>query len=67
MNEYMTKINYTNLSVHHIIALKDREDLAYADFNLITLCEHHHKIVENNPKFIKMLMDIAKEQNEKNF
>lgn len=65
MTEYMKKYNYTDLSVHHILPLKDREDLAFADHNLITLCSYHHNMVEDNSKFIKILMDIAVEQIEK--
>ena len=35
--------NYFDISVHHIEKVKDRPDLFLDDYNLICLCEEHHK------------------------
>ena len=38
-----------NLQVHHLHKRNDRPDLRYDMDNLITLCEAHHKKLENLP------------------
>lgn len=39
---------YDNVEVHHIEKLKDREDLFLDDFNLVCLCQEHHKKADSN-------------------
>ena len=43
----LRRFNPDDLEVHHIVKLKDDEDLAYEDTNLITLCSYHHKLADN--------------------
>ena len=38
-----------NLQVHHLRKRNDRPDLSYDMDNLITLCETHHKQLEDLP------------------
>lgn len=54
----MRLFNAINVQVHHIIKIKDNPDLAFEDSNLITLCRYHHELVEDKPKYIKMLQDL---------
>ena len=39
-------INYNNLEVHHIVALKDDSSLLLDNYNLICLCQEHHKLAD---------------------
>ena len=39
-------LTYENLSVHHIVSLKNNFDLRLDDDNLITLCNVHHEQAE---------------------
>ncbi|MDE6500786.1 MAG: HNH endonuclease [Ruminococcus sp.] len=39
-------LTYENLSVHHIVSLKNNFDLRLDDNNLITLCNVHHEQAE---------------------
>ena len=57
--------NYIDVSVHHIIKVKDDEDLIFESSNLITLCRYHHELVENNERYISVLREIVKEQESK--
>ena len=54
----MKLFNAINVQVHHIIKIKDNPDLAFEDSNLITLCRYHHELVEDNPKYIKILQGL---------
>lgn len=38
---------YKNLSVHHIIPVNESKELRLDDTNLITVCEHCHKLCES--------------------
>ncbi len=40
------RITNRNLSVHHIIPLREDFDKRLDDSNLITLCERHHRMAE---------------------
>ena len=54
-----------NLSVHHIIPIREDPSLKLADDNLITLCGRDHAIVESDPGFRPVLMELAKSPPEK--
>lgn len=54
----MRLFNAINVQVHHIIKIKDNPDLAFEDSNLITLCRYHHDLVEDKPKYIKVLQGL---------
>lgn len=41
------RINYDNLSVHHITPLKANYELRLEESNLITLCDLHHELAES--------------------
>ena len=42
------QFNFSKLSVHHIVPLEEDYSLRLDDDNLITLCDYHHKLAENN-------------------
>ena len=48
-NGYDTVQQYTyeNLSVHHIIPLSENPNRSLDDNNLITVCDHRHKLAES--------------------
>ena len=52
-------INNKNLSVHHIIPIAEAEDKRLDDDNLITLCEHHHQLVEGDEHYTGYLATLA--------
>lgn len=56
------RIEYDNLSVHHIISLENDSDKAFIDENLITLCDIHHEMAEAGEITAEALIEIAKEQ-----
>ena len=39
---------YDNLEVHHIVKVKDDNDLLLDNYNLICLCQEHHKQADEN-------------------
>lgn len=43
-----SQINFNKLEVHHIVPLEEDYGLRLDDDNLITLCDYHHKLAENN-------------------
>ena len=47
--EYDTFQQYTyqNLSVHHIIPLAEDPNRSLDDYNLITVCDYHHRLAES--------------------
>lgn len=65
MLEDMKIYNYLNNQVHHIIKIKDNEDLIFENKNLITLCRYHHGLVEDKAGYVQTLQEITREQNEK--
>ena len=52
-------INNKNLSVHHIVPIAEAEDKRLDDDNLITLCEHHHQLVEGDEHYTGYLATLA--------
>ena len=49
-NMYGTKkrLNSDNISVHHIEKLEENYEKRLDDYNLISLCEMHHKMADRN-------------------
>lgn len=61
-----TKLNYTDLSVHHIIPIQEDWERRLDNMNLITLCGIHHEMAENGGISRKLLFEIAREQEKMN-
>lgn len=58
-----TRINSTNLSVHHAVPLKTDYDLQLSNNNLITLCGKHHEMAENGKiPLVEVLAIIQKQE-----
>lgn len=57
-----TRINSTNLSVHHAVPLKTDYDLRLSNSNLITLCGKHHEMAENGEIPLDEVRGIIREQ-----
>ncbi len=53
--------NNKDLEVHHIEKLKDNYKERDNDYNLITLCNEHHRQAEKNEISKELLKEIAKE------
>ncbi len=58
------RLEYESLEVHHIIKLKDREDLLLDDSNLICLCTFHHKMADAGKISIEELRKLVAERDE---
>lgn len=50
-------IERERLEVHHIIPLYKNPTRAYDIDNLITLCNYHHRMVEDNEHYTKQLLE----------
>ena len=58
----LDKDNYIereNLEVHHIIPIYKNPNMAYEVNNLITLCNRHHRMVEDNERYTKYLQALT--------
>ncbi len=66
-NLYDTERQYNSkeLEVHHIVPIKENDDLCLEDTNLITLCTRHHKMADRGEIPRDLLQRIAREQTEK--
>jgi len=53
------RINGRQLSVHHIIPIRQDPERKMDDDNLITLCHDHHEEVEGNPVYVGLLSRLA--------
>lgn len=51
------RIERERLEVHHIIPLYKDASMAYDIDNLITLCNYHHRMVEDNERYTKQLRE----------
>lgn len=60
----VVKLNFTNLEVHHIVPLEEDYNKRLDNYNLITLCQYHHKQAENNNIPKEYLLEVAKEQEQ---
>ncbi len=61
INQY----SYEDTSVHHIYKISERPDLKLSNKNLVTLCNQHHTDADLGVIPINVLLEIAKEQEEK--
>lgn len=55
---------YRGLEVHHISKLRDRPDLALDDYNLICLCQEHHKQAEAGKVGKDYLRELARRRED---
>ena len=58
-------LTYDGLEVHHIIKVKDDEDLLLDNNNLICLCTAHHKQADNNELDRNYLQDLVRQRENK--
>lgn len=56
------RYNTRDISVHHIVPLKDNYDLRNVNTNLISLCDCHHKMADKGEIPAETLQNIAMEQ-----
>ena len=57
--------NYNDLSVHHIVSLKEDFEKRLDNDNLITVCQRHHEAAESGLISKVVLLKIAKENESK--
>lgn len=53
------RFNYKDLEVHHILKVKDRQDLLLDDSNLICLCAEHHKQADSGQLSVDYLRKLV--------
>lgn len=56
------RYNTEDLSVHHIVGLRQDYDKRLDDDNLITLCRRHHEMADDGRIPVAELREIAREQ-----
>lgn len=56
---YRGVINNKSLEVHHIVPLKDNEELKLEDSNLVTVCSGCHGLVEDDKSYVSLLQSLA--------
>lgn len=59
------RINLSDVEVHHIIKVKDNEDLLLDNFNLICLCATHHHQADSGELSQDLLQDLARQREMK--
>ena len=57
---------YNGLEVHHITKIRDDESLLLDNYNLICLCNEHHRLADEGKIDKKYLQDLAKKREEQN-
>lgn len=62
LHNTVSKYNFKELSVHHIIPLQDDFDKRLDNLNLLTVCEYHHTLAEKLVIPKRELLEIAAEQ-----
>ena len=58
------KITYENLEVHHITKVRDDESLLLDNYNLICLCQEHHKQADKCMIDKDYLLSLAKRRED---
>lgn len=61
----LKQYNYTDIEVHHIVALIIDYSRRLDNKNLISLCAYHHKMADRGEIPVQILLQIAAEQEEK--
>lgn len=57
--------NYKRISVHHIDKLRDRPDRLLDNYNLIALCDEHHKLADEGKIDKDYLFKLAEAREDK--
>ena len=57
-------ITYDNIEVHHIEKVTERPDLLLDNFNLVCLCQEHHKKADNGQINKEYLKELARRREE---
>ena len=57
-------ITYDNIEVHHIIKVKDDESRLLDNYNLVCLCQEHHKQADNNEIDKDYLFNLARKREQ---
>ena len=55
-------ITYENIEVHHIVKVKDDSSKLLDDYNLICLCQEHHKQADKGQIDVDYLHDLVKKR-----
>ena len=61
------RLTYNNLEVHHIVKVKDNTSLLLDDYNLVCLCQEHHKKADKGLIDADYLRKIADDREKKSF
>ena len=56
------RYTYNNLEVHHIISIKEDKERLLDNYNLICLCQEHHKLAEVGKIDKDYLFELAKQR-----
>lgn len=56
------RLTYDDIEVHHIVKVKDNEELLLDDNNLICLCTAHHRQADNNEIDKEYLRELVRQR-----
>lgn len=56
------RYTYNNLEVHHIISIKEDKERLLDNYNLICLCQEHHKLAEVGKIDKDYLFELARQR-----
>ena len=59
------RYNYDNLEVHHIISIKQDKERYLDNYNLICLCQEHHRLAEIGKIDKDYLFELARQREDK--
>ena len=59
-------ITYDNIEVHHIVKVKDDSSKLLDNYNLVCLCQEHHKQADKGEIDVDYLLELAKKRENDN-
>lgn len=57
-------ITYDDIEVHHIVKVKDDSSKLLDNYNLVCLCQNHHKQADKGKIDVDYLLDLAKKRED---
>lgn len=58
------KISYEDIEVHHIIKVRQDASLLLDNYNLVALCQEHHKQADKGDIDVDYLLELAKKRED---
>ena len=59
-------LTYESIEVHHIIKVKNNKELLLDNYNLVCLCQEHHRQADSGLIPVEYLQDLARQREDGN-